>query len=44
VRSDGKGSYEIVQGLELGDFLSPRIKASADELAGERKLVSDLIK
>jgi len=44
VRSDGKGSYEIVQGLELDDFLSPRIKASADELAGERELVSDLLK
>lgn len=44
VRSDGKGSYEIVQGLELDDFLAPRIKASADELLGERELVSDLLK
>ena len=44
VRSDGQGSYEIVQGLELDDFLTPRIKASADELLGERELVANLLK
>ena len=43
VRADGKGGWEIVQGIELDDFLTAKLKASADELAGERELVADLL-
>lgn len=43
VRSDGQGNWEIVQGIELNDFLKEKIAASAQELVGERDLVSDLL-
>ena len=43
VRSQG-GNWEIVQGLELNDFLKQKIAASADELAKERELVADLLR
>lgn len=43
VRADGKGNWEIVQGIELNDFLREKIDASAKELAGEREVVSDLL-
>ena len=43
VRADGQGGWEIVQGLELTDFLTERLQASVKELEGERELVSDLL-
>ena len=43
VRSNGDGGWEIVQGLELDDFLSERLQATIAELEEERALVSDLL-
>jgi malate dehydrogenase len=43
VRADGEGGWEIVQGLELDDFLSERLQATIAELEEERALVSDLL-
>jgi len=42
-KSDGKGGYEIVQGLELSDFLRGKLQASVAELASERETVSGLL-
>jgi malate dehydrogenase len=36
------GEWEIVQGLEIGDFSRSRIDASVAELAEERQAVTDL--
>lgn len=44
VRADGAGNWEIVQGLELDDFMAGKLKASVAELDGERETVSDLLK
>jgi malate dehydrogenase len=41
VRCSG-GSYEIVQGLEVGDFARERIDATVDELKQERDAVAGL--
>ena len=38
-----KGSYEIVQGIELSDFSRERIGATVEELTGEREMVKDLL-
>ena len=43
VRADGQGSWEIVQGLELNDFLKEKLAATVAELEGERDLVKDLL-
>ncbi len=43
VRTDGRGGYEIVQGLELSDYARSKIKVSTDELESEREVVSDLL-
>jgi malate dehydrogenase len=43
VRADGKGGYEIVQGLELTPFLKEKLAASAAELAHERDEVKALL-
>ncbi|MDE0892944.1 MAG: malate dehydrogenase, partial [Planctomycetota bacterium] len=43
VRSKGDGSWEIVQGLELDEFLTERLQATIAELDQERTLVSDLL-
>jgi malate dehydrogenase len=43
VRADGAGGWEIVQGIELNEFLREKIDASVAELAGERDLVADLL-
>ena len=43
VRSNGDGSWEIVQGLELDEFLQGRLEATVAELEEERGLVSDLL-
>ncbi|MFT7671536.1 MAG: malate dehydrogenase [Planctomycetota bacterium] len=44
VRANGKGDWEIVQGLELNEFLTEKINASAAELSTEREMVADLLK
>ena len=43
VRSNGDGTWEIIQGLELDEFLRERLDATAAELSEERELVSDLL-
>ena len=43
VRSTGAGNWEIVQGLEINDFLRERIDASAHELESEREMVKNLL-
>ena len=43
VRTDGKGGYEIVQGIDLSDFAKDRIQKSVDELQEERDAVSDML-
>jgi malate dehydrogenase len=43
VRADGKGGWEIVQGLELTPFLAEKIALSAKELSSERETVSGLL-
>lgn len=42
LRSDGKGNVEIVGGLELSEYAQGKVKASEEELQGEREAVSDL--
>jgi malate dehydrogenase (NADP+) len=42
-RSNGDGSYEIVEGLKINDWLRERIKKSEEELAGERSCVAHLM-
>ncbi len=43
VRSDGKGHWEVVQGLPLSDFAREKIKATEDELKQEREVIADLL-
>ncbi|MCY3001076.1 MAG: malate dehydrogenase, partial [Planctomycetota bacterium] len=38
VRSDGKGGWSIVQGLETNDFLKEKLAATVKELEGEREI------
>ena len=41
-RSTGDGSYEVVEGLQINDWLRERIKTSEDELTKEADCVSHL--
>ena len=43
VRSDGKGGWSIVQGLEMNDFLKEKLAATIKELEGEREVVKTLL-
>ena len=43
VRSDGRGNWEVVQGLQLSDFAREKIKATEDELKQERAVIADLL-
>ena len=43
LRSDGKGGYEIVDGLDLSSFAQEKIKLTTNELVEEREVVSDLL-
>ena len=43
VRSKGDGSYEIVQGIALGDFATAKLRATVAELEKERDVVKDLL-
>jgi malate dehydrogenase len=42
VRLPGNGTYEIVEGLEVGDFAQSKIDITVDELKGERDAVKEL--
>jgi malate dehydrogenase len=42
VRVTGDGNYEIVEGLEVGDFAQSKIDITVDELKGERDAVREL--
>jgi malate dehydrogenase len=43
VRTDGKGTYEIVQGIELSDYAKGKLQTSVDELTEEREAVSEML-
>ena len=43
VQSDGRGGWEIVQGLETNAFLKEKIAATVRELEFERSVVADLL-
>ena len=43
LRSDGKGGYEVVQGLEFTDFAKEKVAATEEELNNEREIVKDLL-
>jgi malate dehydrogenase len=43
VRSDGRGGWEIAQGLTMNPFLREKIAASVKELEFERSVVADLL-
>jgi len=42
VRVPGDGTYEIVEGLEIGEFQQAKIDITVDELRGERDAVREL--
>jgi malate dehydrogenase len=43
VRCDGKGNYEIVEGLELNDFSKEKLQITKDQLLEEREFVKELL-
>lgn len=43
LRTDGKGDYEIVTGLELSEYAQEKAKATEEELLDERKAVENLL-
>jgi len=43
VTTDGAGSYEIVQGLQLTDFVQRKLEATIAELQEERTAVADML-
>ena len=43
VRADGRGGWEIVQGLDLDPFLADRIAKTVRELQDEREVVKNLL-
>ena len=43
-RSKGDGDYEIVNQVPLNDFLQEKVKASEEELVGERDIVMELMR
>jgi len=43
VRSDGKGGWSIVTGLELSDFAKDKVGATVAELEMEREVIKDLL-
>ncbi len=43
VTTDGAGTYEIVQGLDLSDFARAKIDASVEELESEKDAVSEML-
>lgn len=43
LRSDGNGGWEIVEGLDIGDFARQKIETSTNELLEERSVIADLL-
>lgn len=43
VTTDGKGNYEIVQGLELSDFVEGKLRGTIAELEQEREAVAEML-
>lgn len=43
IRSNGDGSFEIVEGVPLSEFARGKIKGTTDELLKEREVVKDLL-
>jgi len=43
ITTDGKGGFEIVQGLELSDWARAKLDASIAELTEEQELVAELL-
>ena len=43
VTTDGAGTYEIVQGLELSAFIQGKVEATVAELQEERSAVADML-
>lgn len=43
VRCDGKGNYEIVEGIELNDFSREKLEITKKQLLEERAVVEDLL-
>lgn len=43
LRSDGDGTYEIVEGLDISEYAQGKIDASEDELTSEREAIADLL-
>ncbi|MDQ3706829.1 MAG: malate dehydrogenase [Chloroflexota bacterium] len=43
VRSDGKGNYTMVEGLEISDYARGKLTVTAEELLSERADVSELL-
>jgi malate dehydrogenase len=43
VTTDGAGTYEIVQGLELSEFVQGKLNATVAELEEERSAVKDML-
>ncbi len=43
IRADGAGNWEIVQGVDVGEFSRGKIEATVAELKEEKGLVSALL-
>jgi malate dehydrogenase len=43
VRTDGRGGYEIVPGIERSDYARGRIQASVEELESEKDAVAEML-
>ena len=43
VTTDGRGGYEVVQGLELSDFTREKLRATVAELEEEKAAVADML-
>jgi malate dehydrogenase len=43
VTTDGRGGYEIVQGLELSEFTQGKLRTTIDELQQEKDAVADML-
>ncbi|MBS3940951.1 MAG: malate dehydrogenase [Actinobacteria bacterium] len=43
VTTDGRGGYQIVQGIELSEFVDGKVRASVAELEQEREAVAEML-
>lgn len=44
LKTDGKGGWEIVKGLELSEYAKGKLKATENELLEERSMVAEMMK